>query len=132
MTQGWWTEVEWKPGLDETEARVLYLNGQYSGHVRKLEEGWVWAGRSGSYNFPAFPTREAAQAALIAAVRPYPPATVNNPLTQWWLWLTVCLPHGHDWQTNIAPTGQQLHWGNMAGMVWTPSSTCTRCGARSF
>lgn len=67
---GWWVQPEWRPGLDDTEARVLYLNGEYWGHVRQIDDGWVIAGPTGNHRFPTFSTREEAQATIIEAVRP--------------------------------------------------------------
>lgn len=52
-------------------------------------------------------------------------------MTRWWLWLTACITRGHKWQADTLTT-EQIIYGDHRGWPYTPSSTCTRCGARSF
>lgn len=68
--EGWWTfhKVEWRSGVDD--GLWLYVNGERLGGVDKHEDGtWaVW--QSPASNIAVRWTREAAQAALLSAVRP--------------------------------------------------------------
>ncbi len=51
-------------------------------------------------------------------------------IKRWWLWITVCIPRVHTWMPDPTPDFAAIDPDGFYG--WTPSSTCTRCGARSW